>query len=47
MSPTDGRERPPGGGAMAILKLEGLVHGHYECRSLDETLPVFTDLLAA
>ena len=32
---------------MAILKLEGLVHGHYECRSLDETLPVFTDLLAA
>ena len=32
---------------MAILKLEGLVHGHYECRSLDETLRVFTDLLAA
>ena len=32
---------------MAILKLEGLVHGHYECRSLDETLPVFSDLLAA
>ena len=32
---------------MAILKLDGLVHGHYECRSLDETLPVFTDLLAA
>ena len=25
----------------------GLIHGHYECRSLDETLPIFTDLLAA
>lgn len=25
----------------------GLTHGHYECRSLDETLPIFTDLLAA
>jgi len=24
----------------------GLIHGHYECRSLDETLPIFTDLLA-
>lgn len=24
----------------------GLTHGHYECRSLDETLPVFTELLA-
>ena len=24
----------------------GLTHGHYECRSLDQTLPVFTDLLA-
>ena len=32
---------------MAVLKTEGLVHGHYECRSLDETLPVFVDLLAA
>ena len=31
---------------MALLKPEGLVHGHYECRSLDETLPLFTDLLA-
>ena len=30
-----------------MLKLEGLIHGHYECRSLDETLPVFVDLLAA
>src|SRR5262245_1700708 len=29
-----------------MLKPLGLTHGHYECRSLDETLPVFTDLLA-
>jgi len=29
-----------------ILKTTGLIAGHYECRSLDETLPVFTDLLA-
>ena len=29
-----------------MLKLTGLIAGHYECRSLDETLPVFTDLLA-
>ena len=29
-----------------MLKPAGLTHGHYECRSLDETLPVFTDLLA-
>ena len=29
-----------------MLKPVGLIHGHYECRSLDETLPVFTDLLA-
>ncbi|HXF75393.1 MAG TPA: VOC family protein [Methylomirabilota bacterium] len=31
---------------MALLKTTGLVAGHYECRSLAETLPVFTDLLA-
>ena len=31
---------------MALLRPEGLVHGHYECRSLDATLPVFTDLFA-
>ena len=31
---------------MALLRPEGLIHGHYECRSLDDTLPVFTDLLA-
>ena len=31
---------------MPLLKPEGLIHGHYECRSLDETLPLFTDLLA-
>jgi catechol 2,3-dioxygenase-like lactoylglutathione lyase family enzyme len=31
---------------MPILKTTGLIAGHYECRSLDETLPVFTDLLA-
>jgi catechol 2,3-dioxygenase-like lactoylglutathione lyase family enzyme len=29
-----------------MLKPTGLIAGHYECRSLDETLPVFTDLLA-
>ena len=29
-----------------MLQPVGLTHGHYECRSLDETLPVFTDLLA-
>lgn len=29
-----------------MLKPTGLTRGHYECRSLDETLPVFTDLLA-
>ncbi|HET8563739.1 MAG TPA: VOC family protein, partial [Candidatus Binatia bacterium] len=29
-----------------MLKPVGLVNGHYECRSLDETLPIFTDLLA-
>ena len=31
---------------MPLLEPESLSHGHYECRSLDETLPVFTDLLA-
>ncbi|HEX5022851.1 MAG TPA: VOC family protein [Candidatus Binatia bacterium] len=29
-----------------MLKTTGLIAGHYECRSLTETLPVFTDLLA-
>ena len=29
-----------------MLKPVGLTEGHYECRSLDETLPIFTDLLA-
>jgi catechol 2,3-dioxygenase-like lactoylglutathione lyase family enzyme len=29
-----------------MLKPTGLIAGHYECRFLDETLPVFTDLLA-
>jgi catechol 2,3-dioxygenase-like lactoylglutathione lyase family enzyme len=29
-----------------MLNPVGLTHGHYECRSLDETLPVLTDLLA-
>jgi len=29
-----------------MLKPVGLTHGHYECRALDETIPVFTDLLA-
>jgi len=29
-----------------MVKPIGLVQGHYECRSLDESLPIFTDLLA-
>jgi len=29
-----------------MLKPIGLTEGHYDCRLLDETLPVFTDLLA-
>lgn len=29
-----------------MLRPVGLIHGHYECRSLGETLPIFTDLLA-
>ena len=29
-----------------MLKPTGLIAGHYECRSLAETLPVFTELLA-
>lgn len=29
-----------------MLKPIGLINGHYECRSFDETLPIFTDLLA-
>jgi catechol 2,3-dioxygenase-like lactoylglutathione lyase family enzyme len=29
-----------------MLRPVGLTQGHYECRSLDETLPVFTELLA-
>jgi catechol 2,3-dioxygenase-like lactoylglutathione lyase family enzyme len=29
-----------------MLKTTGLIAGHYECRALAETLPVFTDLLA-
>jgi len=30
-----------------MLKPIALTEGHYECRSLDETLPIFTELLAA
>jgi catechol 2,3-dioxygenase-like lactoylglutathione lyase family enzyme len=29
-----------------MLKARGLISGHYECRRLDDTIPVFTDLLA-
>jgi catechol 2,3-dioxygenase-like lactoylglutathione lyase family enzyme len=29
-----------------MLEPVGLTHGHYECRSLDQTLPVLTELLA-
>ena len=28
---------------MAVLKPEGLIHGHYECRSLDQTRAVLTE----
>jgi hypothetical protein len=31
---------------MSILHITGLVVGHCQCRSLSETLPIFTDLLA-
>lgn len=31
---------------MSLLKPLSLSYGHYECRSLDETLRVFTDLLS-
>ena len=30
-----------------MLKPQGLISGHYECRSLDETLPVFEGLFAS
>jgi len=29
-----------------MIKPVGLTEGHYECRSIDDTLPIFTDLLA-
>ncbi len=29
-----------------MIKPIGLLEGHYECRSLEDTIPVFTDLLA-
>lgn len=29
-----------------MIKPLGLIHGHYECRSLNETVPAFIDLLA-
>lgn len=29
-----------------MIKPVGLIQGHYECRSLEETIPIFTDLLA-
>lgn len=29
-----------------MLRPVGLTHGHYECRSLDETLPIFSEILA-
>ena len=32
---------------MALIQPEGLISGHYECRSLDQTLPVFEGLLAS
>src|SRR5436309_13259610 len=29
-----------------MIRPLGLIHGHYECRSLNETVPVFIDLLS-
>ena len=29
-----------------MIKPVGLIQAHYECRSLEETIPIFTDLLA-
>ncbi|MCZ6620888.1 MAG: hypothetical protein O7C72_03160, partial [Deltaproteobacteria bacterium] len=29
-----------------MIKPVGLTEGHYECRSIDDSLPIFTDLLA-
>jgi catechol 2,3-dioxygenase-like lactoylglutathione lyase family enzyme len=29
-----------------MINPAGIVSGHYECRSLDETVPIFTDVLA-
>lgn len=29
-----------------MIRPAGLIQGHYECRSLKETIPIFTDLLA-
>lgn len=29
-----------------MIKPLGIIHGHYECRSIEETLPIFTELLA-
>jgi catechol 2,3-dioxygenase-like lactoylglutathione lyase family enzyme len=40
------RAPPPDPRAPRCGRATGLIEGHYECRSLDETLPVFTDLLA-
>ncbi len=30
----------------SIVKPVGLINGHYECRSFDETIPILTDVLA-
>ncbi len=29
-----------------MIKPIGLISGHYECRSFDETIPILTDVLA-
>lgn len=31
---------------MSFIKPEGITYGHYECRNLDESLPVLSDLFA-
>jgi catechol 2,3-dioxygenase-like lactoylglutathione lyase family enzyme len=29
-----------------VLKPTGLIHGHYECRSFEQTIPILSDILA-
>jgi len=31
---------------VAMIKSVGLINGHYQCRSFDDSIPILTDLLA-